>query len=371
MGAGPVHVGPVPPGEGHATGTRRVRNLLTGPFAPGTLGRRLLSMLRFLDCFYRDRRLLLAMIAIAVVLSVGVVVIQPRVYEATARAWVDASIQGDHPNPYITPADAGNQILGELLRTRAFCVKVGQRSTLLPPNPAGHRSTDRGAEDAVYQTLNAQTVLGTAGPNVVTVSFRNRDASLTASTTQAIIDVFKQEVLGGQAQRARATVGFYEQQVKTARDELSRADGRISDYLGTSLDSSGGLTASVTPDLSASALGSTTDVALMALQRDDDAARKRTDDLTLKLNQARLDLTMAQQSTPNGFRVIDAPMTPQRPVSRTKPLLAAGAGGLLAGVLISLLALTALTAVDRSLRYPSEVEPALGLQLVGAVPHVG
>jgi uncharacterized protein involved in exopolysaccharide biosynthesis len=327
-------------------------------------------MLRFLDCFYRDRVLLLAMTAVALILSIGVVAVQPRTYEATARVWVDQSIQGDHPNAYITPADAGNLILGEMLRTRDFCTKVGRRSHLLPPAP-GHRSPDRAAEDAVYATLTTAAVLGTAGPNIVTVTFRNRDASLTATTTQAIIDVFKQEILGGQAQRARATVAFYEQQVKSARGELSRADTRITDYVGASLDAAqGALGGSVTPDLSATTVGTTTDVTLMALQRDDDALRRRTDDLTQKLNQARLDLTMAQQSTPNGLRVIDSPITPQRPVSRTASLLAAGAGGLLAGVLLSLLALTALTAADRSLRYPGEVEAALGLQLVGAVPHV-
>jgi uncharacterized protein involved in exopolysaccharide biosynthesis len=115
---------------------------------------------------------------------------------------------------------------------------------------------------------------------------------------------------------------------------------------------------------------SSTDVTLTALQRDDETLRKRTDELTQKLNQAQLDLTVAQQSTPNSLRLIDAPLAPQRPVSRTLPLLAAGLGGLAAGGLLSLLVLTALTAADSSLRYAAEVEPALGLRLVGTVPRV-
>jgi hypothetical protein len=153
--------------------------------------------------------------------------------------------------------------------------------------------------------------------------------------------------------------------VKSARDELARADGRIADYLGTSGD---GSAASAATDPAGGSSVPATDVTLMGLQRDDDALRKRSDDLTQKLNQAQLDLTVAQQSAPNGYRVVDQPLVPSKAISRAKPLLIAGVGGLAAGALLSLLVLVALTAADSSLRYPGEVEAALGLRLVGTIP---
>jgi uncharacterized protein involved in exopolysaccharide biosynthesis len=321
-------------------------------------------MLRLLDRFYRDRLLLVAIVAIVLTLSIGVAASRPRSYEAVARVWVDTSIQGDHPTSYVTASEAGDLMLGELLRTRAFCLKVARRTQ----QTSGVAAAGQPDEDQVYQTLSTQFLLSTAGPNVITVSFQDSDPRRAAGTTQAVVDLFKEQVVSGHADGARATVTFYQQQVKSARDELARADGRIADYLGTG---SGDIAApSAATDPAGGSSGLATDVTLMGLQRDDDALRKRSDDLTQKLNQAQLDLNVAQQSAPNGYRVVDQPLVPRKAVSRSKPLLVAGVGGLAAGVMLSLLVLIALTAADSSLRYPGEVEAALGLRLVGTIPRL-
>jgi uncharacterized protein involved in exopolysaccharide biosynthesis len=328
-------------------------------------------MLRFVDRFYRDRALLLVIAALALALSLGVVVAQPRVYEATARVWVDTTVEGDHPNAYVSPSDVGTQILGELLKTRSFALRVGDRSRLsgdvTVPRGGGQ---DRG--DAVLQLLTRSVVVTEAGPNVIGVAVRHRDPGLAAATAQAIVDLFRAQVLGGQVDRATATVAFYEKQVASAQSDLAAADGRINDYVASSPlpDLPPPATVTVPADASASQPAVPQDVTLMALQRQDDAARKRSDDLGAKLDQARLDLTVLQQSTPSGVRLVDRPLPPRTPVSRMKPLLVAGAGGLAAGLLLSFLALTALTAADTSIRFASEVEPALGLRLAGSIPHI-
>jgi uncharacterized protein involved in exopolysaccharide biosynthesis len=322
-------------------------------------------MLRFLDCFYRHRRLLLAILVIPLVLSIGFVTTRHRAYEAVARVWVDASIQGSQPNPFITAADAGDKILGELLQTRAFCARVAARSGLVPGPTGGSGAADQTRGNLAYQALSTHVLLSAAGPNVIAVSFQHGDPRMAARTAQAVVDLFEEEVLSEQANSAQATVSFYQKQVSSARNDLARADTALSDYLSNNPD------AAAAPSSGASAQpGSAPDVTLMALQRDDDALRKQADDLTQKLNDAQLALTVVQQSTPNGFRLIDPPQVPQTPVSRSKPLIAAGVGGLVAGVLLSLGVLIALTAADTSLRYASEVEPALGLRLVGTIPEV-
>jgi uncharacterized protein involved in exopolysaccharide biosynthesis len=327
-------------------------------------------MLRFLDSFYRARRRLLAMAAVTAILSIGFAVMQHRTYEVTARVWVDVSIQGDHPNPYITAADAGTQMLNELLRTRAFCTTVGRRSRLVTASGPGRAANDQTAGDVAYATLSS-ILLGTAGPNILTVTFRHNDPTMAAGVTKAVIDVFKEQVLSAQADRASASVAFYRQQVQGALDDLSRADGRISDYLGSSSDSSTApLGSAAAADPNAAQPGVTTDSTLLALQRDEASMRKRADDLTQRLSQAQLSLTVVQQSNPYGFRVVDPPLAPAKPLSRTRTLIAAAVGGVGAGALLSLLVLMALTAADSSLRYPAEVEPALNLRLVGTLPEM-
>jgi uncharacterized protein involved in exopolysaccharide biosynthesis len=325
-------------------------------------------MLRYLDCFYRHRRLLVAMVALSIALSLGMVVRQGRTYEATARVWVDKTIEGDESNPYVSPADIGSGILSELLQTRSFCSKAGERSGLADNVAPRGRMSARARDELVYQTVSRQGLVFKGGPNVIDIFFRYRDPELAARTAQAVVDVFRDEVLGGQIQRAKQTVAFYQTRVKEAQTELSRADTNVADYLTNGAVSSAPLT-----DLSINQPASpstASDPGLVAVQREDDAVRARADDLTRKLDQARLDLTIAEQSAPTGARLIDRPLAPDRPVSRKKAFLTAGVGGLVAGVLLSLLMLTALTAADTSVRYADEVEPALGLRVVGLVPDI-
>ena len=331
-------------------------------------------MLRYLDCFYRHRRLLIAMLALPVVVSLLMVSRQARTFEATARVWVDTTIEGEQVNYYATPAEVGSQILNELLRTRAFGTKVGRASGLAADLTPKGRTGGPALDELVYQTLSLQASAATGGPNVVNVSFLYRDPRVAARTALALVDAFRQEVLGGRVERDRATVSFYDDQVNKARADLAAADAKVSNYLATSasgsdaLFPSGALTAF--PPVDATATADQLDPALQALKREDDAARARSEDLTKKFDQARLDLTIAQQSAPSAVRLIDRPLPPGGPVSRAKSLLAAGLGGITAGILLALLALTALTAADSSIRYAPEVEPALGLRLVGSVPRI-
>ncbi len=314
-------------------------------------------MLRFLERFYRDRLLLVALSAIVLTLSLGFFASRPRMYESTGRVWVDAASQGDHQNSHLTPAETAGQTLTEFLHTRAFCLKVAQRRA---GSRAGATPID---EDRAFETLGAGTVIGAAGTNVVTIAYRDESPQTAGATARGLIDVYREEVLNEQTQRARTSVTFYEELVRSARADLARADGRISDYLGVSQVLGAPAT---TPGSDPGA----PDVNLMVLQRDDDALHKRMDDLTQKLNTARLDLTVAQQASPQGLRVVDAPPVPRKALSRTKPLLMAGAGGVAAGGAISLMVLVLLVAVDGSLLHADEVEGALGLRLVGVVPHI-
>jgi uncharacterized protein involved in exopolysaccharide biosynthesis len=335
-------------------------------------------MLRFLDCFYRHRRLMLAILAIPFVLGVGFILTHPRDYEATARVWVDESIENGRIQQYVTPAQVGTELTLELVRTRAFCLKTAARSRLgddlVMRN--GHSLTPQARDDLIYKTIGSQLTVIAGGPNVVDISFQYLNPQVAAGTAQAIVDLFREDVLGRQVEQARATVRFYQDQVQTARKDLSVQDARVADYQASHPDaaSTGSPADPTSTDPVAAALpGSTSppaDVALVQLQHDDTAAQRRVDDLVTKQDKSQLDLAMAQQATPYGVRAIDRPLVPNVPVPRLKLLLTAGLGALAAGPLLCLLSLIALTAADSSVRYGSEVEPALSLRLAGAVPFI-
>ena len=344
---------------------------------------RLRPMLRYLEAFYRYRLLIAAPLVIALMAGAGIVMIQPRTYEASTKIWVDATFLGQRTtdNAYITPAEAQSAVLLELLKTRSFAIKAGARFDLAgelidedihaapdlraraaallkghlqPPPPS--EPTQRLLDDQSYTLISQHTKVVVSGPNVITVSFDHHDRGLAARAAQAITDQFLIEVLSGQQAQAKAATTFYGGQLKGAQATLAATDGKIYDYLSSHADQR--------------APNAVPDVALTALRRDDDDARQRYYALLTKMDDAQLQAAIAAQATPNGYRIIDNAQVPSSPLSAVKIYLASVGATLVAGLLLSLLALLALAAGDTSLRRPEEVEKWLGLQLAGVVPEL-
>jgi capsular polysaccharide biosynthesis protein len=81
------------------------------------------------------------------------------------------------------------------------------------------------------------------------------------------------------------------------------------------------------------------------------------------------ELTLEDVSNNVGFRVIDAPQA-GTPVSTTKKLLGAGLAGLLVGIIVSLLIMSALTAADKTAYRAEDIKRALGLEVAGSIGRV-
>lgn len=339
-------------------------------------------MLRYLETFYRYRLLVVAPIVIALIVGGSIVILQPRTYEASTKLWVDTTFLGQRisDNAYVTPADAQSAVLLELLKTRSFALKAGERFDLADemiyedlhaaPTPQARASallkghltprppsapTQRQVDDQSVTLISQSTKITVSGPNVITVAFTNPDRGLAARAAQAIADQFLAEVLSGQQAQAAAAVTFYGGQLKGAQAALAAADAKVYDYLSTHPDQR--------------ALSAVPDVALTALRRDDDDARQRYDSLLTKLDDAQLQAAVSAQSTPNGYRIIDNAQIPSAPVSALKLYLASLGATLVAGLLLSLLGFLALAATDTSLRHPDEVKKWLDLRLAGVVPE--
>lgn len=339
-------------------------------------------MVRYLETFYRHRLLVIAPLVICALISLGFVTVQPGVFAATAKIWVDRPLLAatTPSNIYQTPADEQAAVLEELIKTRSFCILAAARGTLpgdlqQENSAAAHEpinralsllpgQTSRSAtlnqerlDDLVFQTISHGTTVLASGPNIVAVTFQYGHAGVAAATARGIIDQYVDEVLGGQRSDAKAAVDFYAAQLKSARTDLAGADTKVLNYLDAHPEQR---LPTAIPDAS-----------LSQLKLDDDQARQRYQTLQSKLDQAELSAAIAQETTPNGFRLIDAPLTPNAPVSRVKLYLQGGGAGLGAGLMLSVLCLIALTLLDTSIRSAQDVETNIRYRLVGVVPRIG
>ncbi len=339
------------------------------------------GMVRYLETFYRHRLLVIGPLAICLAISLGIVVLQPRTFASTAKIWVDRPLLATSAptNIYQTPADEQAAVLQELVKTRSFCILAADRGTLPadlqrdhlksandPANralsllPGQHSNaaplTQDQLNDLVFQTISHGTTVVASGPNIVTVTFQYAHAGVAAVTAQAIIDQYVDEELTGLRAEAKAAVDFYTGQVAAARTDLSAADTKVLSYLDAHPEQR---LPTAIPDAS-----------LTQLKLDDDQARQRYQSLQTKLDDAELQAAIVQQSTPNGFRLIDPPLSPNTPVSRLKLLLEGGGAGFGAGLMLSLLCLIGLTLLDTSIRSAQDVETSIGYRLVGVVPRI-
>jgi uncharacterized protein involved in exopolysaccharide biosynthesis len=306
-------------------------------------------MVRYLEAFYRHRILLLAPIVLAVAASLGWTVAQPRLYEATARIWVDASStptgQSASWNQYTAPSDAQAAVIKELLQTTSFSAKVGRRgplaqylenspnayngtlSTITGPlyslgSTPGPASTDQ-MDGMLASTLSNRANVIPVGPQVLSITFDAPNPVVAAGTARAIVDEFFDEMRALRNAAAQSTVDFYAAQVK------NEPKPSPNDALG----------------------------------------QQRYASLQDKLDAARLDLAAQTQPGAGGFRLIDAPAVPSQAKGLRKALLFAGIAGLVIGVSLALLALMLLTWSDTSLQMPEEVEKSLGRRVIGVVPR--
>lgn len=303
-------------------------------------------MVRYLETFFRHRLLLVAPVLAALLVSVGLTLTHPRMYQASARVWFDAStISGSTSwNPYTAPADAQAASLTELIQTRSFSRAVGQRGPLADylarsnqaytdpisklvaffTGSAGAGGTpDQVLTDRVVAAISQNTVVTPIGPQILAVTFSAPSPTVAAGTAQAIVDEFFDETLTARRATAQAAVDFYQKQLAALPKVLA------TDTLG----------------------------------------RQHYDDLAQKLDAAQLELAADNQPSASGFRLIDRAEIPDRPVGIRKALLLAGVEGLAIGLAVSTLLLLLLTWADHTIRRPDELRAILDHDPAGVIPR--
>lgn len=338
-------------------------------------------MIRYLETFFRHRVLFAIPLGLIVMVSALVVLIQPPSYLASTRLWVDRPAiddgSGNSSNPFVTPAAERTQSLQELLNTRYFTIKVAHRGPLAqtlastPQQLGGYHwvvaklrgQTTTGAlpsaadvDDMAYSILTQNVTVYAAGPQIIQVNFTYRDPRVAAATAQAIIDQFVDETLSSTKSRAQVQQDFYTGQITQATQTLAAADQAVNQYLAAH------------PDLKSPA--AVPDARLAQLQQTDLQAKQAVTDMQSKIDNARL--LQAGLSAPgaSGMRLLDPAIVPAPGGTNKRLLVQAFGAGLGVGLVVLVLGLLALTLTDTTLRRPDEVEPALGLRLVGSIPRL-
>lgn len=303
------------------------------------------------DAFFRHKLLALVPIVVAIVAGSLFVVKHPRSYMATATMWADAPI----PNPSTVnssaggtpPSQAQSAVLTELLATRTFLVEVARDT------PMAHfvATAPRDEVDKALAGVASSVIVGTPGPQVISVSVKDNSRELSRDIAQSVVTNFISQNTDLLRQRAQALVEVDARQLEAAKAALADAQTQLLDYLGTHHG-----TSPITVDSAASQL-----TGAVALAQGDYA--------DIQKQYAQDSAVLAHVGDTSVLNIIDHPGLGVAQ-SRKKVAIFAGGGALLAGITVSVLVLLLLMTVDNTARRESDVEEALGLRVIGSVEHL-
>jgi uncharacterized protein involved in exopolysaccharide biosynthesis len=310
---------------------------------------------RYIETFFRNRWLVIIPALFLLGSGLGVGVMLPPQYEATATIWTEAATYLEvptAPNQYLAPAEIETRRWSELARTHSYATAVAERMGGAPA------ATDRERQAFIKRLQDDLQVSGT-GDNTVDIRFEHTNQAVALAVVEHAIAEYNRLVNDASAQQAEEAIAFYRQQVQMYEDEvLPRSAEAVTDYLREHPEAR-----ELGPD------GVPLDPPYALLEQQARADRATYQRYQERLIEVETQSAAVSTSQPVAFRIIDAPRIPASASTLNLKLaaLAAVVGvGLSAGYMVLFVGLAA--KLDPSLRRAADVERTLHLPVLDVVP---
>jgi hypothetical protein len=319
---------------------------------------------KILEALFRHK-LLLLLPPLLIPLIVGPIALMsaPVYYESWAGVWVDrpqylAYTQAGW-SAYLTPAQNQANALNEQLRTRTFMMDIAKRTQL-----ASLVGNQRG-EDRVQKIFADGLSITPNGDHLLVLHFRADTAKLSYDLLNATIDAFKENAATDRVNQASLAISFYQSQLADGQDNLNKLTSSARQYvaanpqLGSLVTQPGQSTDPVLPVTA-------TNPQLADLMGQIQFQQKEIDRIRGSLSQAQFDASAGLEGQELGFQIIDAAQIPSAPTRALRKQLIYPIGGLVGGMVLSVVLLVMLVAADRAVR--GETDLPNNARVLGSMP---
>jgi uncharacterized protein involved in exopolysaccharide biosynthesis len=315
------------------------------------------SVTRFLDSVIRYWWLWFLPVIATGVMAAAIINTRTPQYDVQMTLWVERLTYLDPSSAYswVSPAQAQVDIFRQLLGSRAFIVKVAEKTALAP-----HTTSETG-QDYLEEQFNKRLWIGTRGSQLVEITYRTTDPAIGPAVLEALLEVATQYTTASTREQAKIATQFYSALLPQREKDYLESSAALRDYLAQR----GG---APEPQLGERSLEQ---LELTELRRREELARKRYEDTIQILDSVRLQASALETAQQRGFRVVDAPYVPKSSVSLRRELVLPVAMTFGATAAIALGIPLLLTVLDRSLRTPAQVLAAFELPTLGRVPWQG
>jgi len=303
----------------------------------------------------------LALIVLLPLLSLAIVYVLPRSYQATAALWALRRYEvigatGSDSDPLSTPAQTQATALSGLLQTRSFALSIGRATALASTFDASTQANPQLRDDALFREVSQHVQVAAQGYALFTITYTNRNPEVAQQVVKAVIQdygVQSQEINAGTGQHLLQS---YQVQLVNAKHDLDAATAAESQYINTH------------PNLTQAQM--LTDPQYVLLQTQVLQATSTLQNIQSSITMLRQEIGAQGTGADSLFKVIDAPVMPRQPVSRLGLFLLAGGLGLGIAILACTLYIIILVRSDRAVYTTLDLQKATTFPVITQLPQL-
>ncbi|MCB9420727.1 MAG: lipopolysaccharide biosynthesis protein [Ardenticatenaceae bacterium] len=316
-----------------------------------------LAVLRLLESYFRHRWLYLLPIVLLTILGGVYIVTAKPEYRARGVVYVQqetllSSLTAVAPDGFtwMTAADASASQLNELLQTDSF-VRAIIMETDLEENMNMGRDAVVETILKVRESVWAQSI----GSNQMLITASSENAEIAYQLVNAVVENHIQWQVNASRQDSVAAQEFFADLIEKYQQDLETTQQELDDYL------------ILHPEPVRGDRPETEVLAISRLQSKVDLATNRYSSALDKEEEARLALAQTESVIRQTYFLIDAPSLPEDTETSKKDLAITLAIFMVAGGVLSVIGVVGGALIDRTFRFPSDVEHLLELPVLTSI----
>ena len=318
-----------------------------------------LFLLRFFETYFRHRWLHLIPVVLLIAASVFYFMTLKPKYVAKGVLYVNntplltslTNIPSSSSDWWITPAQATTNELNELNQTDAFI-----RAVIKDTNLEVYMQEGQYTVSETIQAVRRSFVVYPYGNNEVMIGASFEDAEIAHQLVNSIINSYVSWQINTRRMDSQVAKGFFNDLLVTYEEELNAARQRLRDfYLEHSEPINRERPASEKLEID-------------RLEAEVNLAASRYRSALDNEENAKLALAQIESEVHQTYVLLDAPLMPDRPELSKRAIAMQAAIFLSAGILLSIMGVGGSLVLDRSIRFPVDVEKHFSLPVLSVIP---
>jgi hypothetical protein len=292
--------------------------------------------------------------------------IAPRTYQSTAALWAlqryfVVTSTGAQSNLLQTEAQTQASALTELLQTRTFVDAVVKGIDLAPTLglSSSVMNNPQELESALFNEISStkNVVITPSDEYLYTISYTNRNPKIAQQIVASIITNFGEQGLELSTAEATNLLVSYQTQLAVAQKDLNTAITAETKYAQAH--------PTQTPN---QLLANDSQFALLDTQKTQ--AQTTVQGLQATINTIQQTINTEGTQTATLYRVVDSPLLPYLPVSRTKSYLIGAGIGLVIAILACVIYLVIVVRRDRGVYSANDLQNLVAFPVIMQLPNL-